>query len=48
MFLGFGKNLKAIATAADPSEGKNWSKFEKKNRFFKFELKIFGIFLKKS
>ena len=29
------------------SEGKNLSKFEKKNRFFKFELKIFGMLFKK-
>ena len=29
-------NLKAIATAADPSEGKNLLKFEKK-LMFKFE-----------
>ena len=30
---GLTFNLKAVATAADPSEGKNWSKFEKKIDF---------------
>ena len=44
-FSVFRLNLKAIAVAADPSEGKNLLKFVK-NQFFKFGLIMFGIFLK--
>ena len=40
-------NLKAIATAADPSEGKNWLKFEKEKSIFQILIKIIRHFFEK-